>query len=539
MHQIASPSPSLHPLLLFCHPLFLSPASTSFPYPPVWLRSFALSPPLCSECGCGWAPASSSAAYGPSSSSPRSTALDHHRTPPPPINFTLKGMATSTPSVLDTASYPDPDFPFLHPLPPAPPPIPTLPSTLSSYISSHYPRTPSHLTFHSSSRYLIFAVGDDGLGNKILPLVSSFLLALLLNRTFLVHWTGSEAVHNTPMRIDELYRPPKGMQWDVEQVARRSMWAHRALMVTEAAEEKERIFSLLKVFGEKRRVKVEELRQLFDALQLSMKEVDMRTADYGLVKERALCDDWREEYRDTQVLLVYGDQYFVPPLQVNVHYRPIISRLFNDTDIFGPLARWLLRPSTDVEAYIEPFMEKRFTPFTVGLQLRRRERLGLKDSEVQLALRCARDIVAAHRAQPGHLGEAVSFFVASDDNSLRQSVRQQLENVGPVAFTDEFMVREDMTRGLFYAVVDSMLLSHTSAIVVTPSSTFGYISHAYGSLVPWRASLHPATECHRAVSAEPSAHFWQPLMREAQRQCINKTDFPTLMAQEECCPRWG
>ena len=443
----------------------------------------------------------------------------------------------------DTSSSPSsPSDPLSNPhLAPTPPPTPTLSSTLSSYLITHYPPSFSHSLFSPTSRYLVFAVGDDGLGNKLLPLVSAFLLALLTDRTFLVHWTGSEAVHNTPMHIDELYRPPEGMVWEFEEMAKRSLASHREALVRGGGGEEavRRVDALLQVYGERRRVKLAEVRQLFEELRLSLQEVDMRTADYGLVKERALCDDWRAEYRDAQVLVLYGDQYFVPPLQVNAHYRPLISRLFNDTDIYGPLARWLLRPSADVQAYIEPFMRTRFTPFTVGLQLRRRERLGLNNGEVQLALRCARDIVAARRAEPGHLGEVVSFFVASDDNALRQSVRQQLQDVGPVAFTDEFLVREDMTRGLFYAVVDSMLLAHTSALIVTPSSTFGYISHAYGSLVPYRASLYPATECQRAVSAEPSAHFWQPLMREAQRQCINKTLYPTLMAQEECCPRWG
>ena len=420
--------------------------------------------------------------------------------------------------------------------PPSTSPSSPLRAVLDEYVRRHYTAELAARGFESDGRYLVFAVGDDGLGNKVLPLVSAFLLAVLTERTFLVHWTGSEAVHNTPMFIEELFRPPDGMQWGFEDTARLTL--DRALTSTSLNDSaREALRSLRAVYGERRAVRLEQIRALFALLPLSMAEIDLRTADYGPVKESALCDDWRAEYAHVTALLMYGDQYFVPPLQVNSHYRPTIAALFEDTDVFGPLARFLLRPSAAVEAYIGPFMAAHFAPFTIGLQLRRRERLGLKDPEVDLALRCARDIIGRWRAD-GHPDERVAFFVASDDNGLRQALKGRLQDVGAVSFTEEFMLREDMDRGLFYAVVDVLLLSHTSAIVVTPSSTFGYLSHGFGSLVPYRASLMPARQCARAVTAEPSAHFWQPLMREARRQCIDKAQFPTLMAQEECCPRW-
>lgn len=394
-----------------------------------------------------------------------------------------------------------------------------LQSELSLYVSRHYTNDLSVHGMASKGRYLIFAVGDEGLGNKLLPLVSAFFLAFITDRTFFVHWTGSEAVHNTPMFIDELYKPPDGMQWDFEHIARLTLSSGFP-----------RLHELYAAFNSTRVVTLQHIRGLFNELHLSMEEIDMRTADYGMVKERAMCEDWRERYRNTSAILVYGDQYFVPPLQTNHHYRSLVTRWFNDTDIYGPIARWLLRPSNAVNTYITAFMKKHFTPFTVGLQLRRRERLGLRDEEVTLALDCARDIARDHNN--------TSFFVASDDNNLRHSLSERLKDVGPVSFTSEFLPREDMTRGLFFAVVDSLLLAHTRSIIVTPSSTFGYISHAYGSLVPWRAALQPASKCHHAQSAEPSAHFWQPLMREATHMCIDKDEFATLLQQEECCPRW-
>ena len=118
-------------------------------------------------------------------------------------------------------------------------------------------------------------------------------------------------------------------------------------------------------------------------------------------------------------------------------------------------------------------------------------------------------------------------------------VQSRLADVGPVSFTPEFALREDPEKGLFFAVIDFLLLSRCADIISTPSSTYGYISHAYASIIPHRVRLMPNNGWMRPASSEPSAHFWQPLMREATRMCIDKKKFEFLMRQEECCPRWG
>ena len=404
---------------------------------------------------------------------------------------------------------------------------------------------------------LVFSVGDDGLGNKLLPLVSAFLLSLLLDRAFLLHWTGSEAVHNTPMHVEQLFSPPDGLQWSFEAAAKQALTRPGAKADQQRQLERQR---LLELYNAERAVKLEEIRALFRFLPLSFAELDMRTADYGLIKERALCEDWRLLYSNVSALLVQGDQYFVPCLQANPAYRADMSRWFDHRDVYGPLARWLLRPAPPVAAYVEPFVQENFSNYTIGLQLRRRERLGLRDEEVEQALRCAVQLASAYltgspkpteeqqstAALPAVIpapanrlpGRRVSFFIASDDQQLRPRLRTRLAALGHVAFTQEFALREDMSRGLLYAVIDSVLLGRSSDLITTPSSTFGYIAHGYASLVPYRVQLQPRKTWRRPPSSEPSAHFWQPLMREAQRLCIDKADFPELMQQEECCPRW-
>lgn len=410
-----------------------------------------------------------------------------------------------------------------------------LSAALDEFVTRHYF---SHATISNSGRYLIFHVGDDGLGNKLLPLVSAFLLALLMDRTFLLHWTGSEAINNSPMHVDQLFTQPAGMLWGFQEAAlhtieRKSQFG-AAATVSDATRAQ-----LGALFRQPRSVKVEHTRQFLTAFGVDFRDIDFRSADYGMVKEDAMCRNWIAEYANVSALVMYGDQYFVPCLQANAHYQQRMHAWFEGApDIFGPLARWLLRPSAEVAAYLGNFTAAHYAPYTIGMQMRRRERLGLKDPEVESALRCARELAAAHRKTHGARAP-VAFFVASDEAPFRVRLRGRLADVGPVAFTPEFAVREDPEKGLFFAVIDFFLLSRCADIISTPSSTYGYISHAYSSIIPHRVRLMPNDGWMRPASSEPSSHFWQPLMREAKNMCIDKKRFEFLMGQEECCPRWS
>ena len=77
----------------------------------------------------------------------------------------------------------------------------------------------------------------------------------------------------------------------------------------------------------------------------------------------------------------------------------------------------------------------------------------------------------------------------------------------------------------------------------TPHSTFGYVSHGYGSLTPFKVQNEPHVRCDRWSASEPHSHFWGPLFREkAHRPAIASTycmpDHP-LGFQMEGPPRWG
>ena len=403
---------------------------------------------------------------------------------------------------------------------------PALLAHLSSYVARHYS---PNMTLQPDRHYIVFTPTDDGLGNKLLPLVSSFLLALILDRTWLVQWVGTEAVHNSKVHIEEVFRPPDGMDWSWPDIVDRTK---RALNKQDAVGDQHSLFRT-------------ELCDVAVALSLSCSVVDMAGADMGgpghenvVDKVGLSCEDWRSEGRHTASLLVnWGDQYYVPQLQVNAAYRPFITSLFDEDDIFGPLARFLLRPSAAVQSYLSDMQQRFWTGrYVVSMQMRRKERLGLRNQEVDTAVMCAQRLAAEGRAATG---KDVTFFVASDDAALRDSLVSRMLPDGQVVHVANFSIREAQN-GVFFAAVDVLLLSRGDAIVTTPSSTFGYASAGFGSLVPWRVQLSPGRDCSRAVNSEPSSHFFHAMVAYSKSQsfCVDPSQFPHLLQQETCCPRW-
>ena len=402
---------------------------------------------------------------------------------------------------------------------------PELLAYLASYVARHY--SPD-MTLDPTRKYVVFTPTDDGLGNKLLPLISSFFLALLLDRTWLIHWVGTEAINNSKVRVEEIFDAPDGMEWlwsdIVERTKAKGSWHN---LSEDAAGDQHTLF----------RTKLCDVAGQFG---LNCTIIDMAGAGSDPVANKTglSCEDWKTEgAHSTNVFVNWGDQYYVPSVQVNKAYRPLMQSLFNEDDIFGPLARFLLRPSAKVNSYITDMQDRFWTDrYVVSMQIRRRERLGLHDNEVDTAINCAKRLAVAGKAATS---KNVTFFVASDDAGLRDALIDRMKPEGQVVHVSNFTVREEQL-GVFFAAVDIILLSRGDEIITTPSSTFGYSSAGYGSLKPHRVQLTPGRDCVQAVNSEPSSHFWHSMVGYSKKHpmCMDLTQFDHLMKQESCCPRW-
>ena len=477
-----------------------------------------------SSLSAAWLASSDSSAFAASSASaaPASTSSTASLSPSSTTASFLTSLLSSAGSAATGSSGPLQDKTAK----------PALLAHLASYVARHY--SSPDMTLDPSRKYVVFTPTDDGLGNKLLPLLSSFFLALMLDRTWLVHWVGTEAINNSKIRIEEVFQAPDGMHWSWPQIVERSK--------AKAGESNTGNASAIAQVGDQYTLFRTSLCSVAGAFGLSCSELDMGGAgtEHADQKVGLSCEDWRTDthWAADNVIVNWGDQYYVPITQVNAAYRPLMLELFDEDDIFGPLARFLLRPSATIAPYIVDMQQRFWTDrYVVSMQLRRRERLGLRGPEVNTAIKCAKKLAVDGKAATG---KDVTFFVASDDAQLRDDLIQKMRPEGEVVHVANFTVREQQL-GVFFAAIDILLLSRGDAIVTTPSSTFGYSSAGFGSLIPRRVQLSPGTDCDVAVNSEPSSHFFHAMVgysKEHQPYCVDFEKYPHLMAQEGCCPRW-
>lgn len=69
------------------------------------------------------------------------------------------------------------------------------------------------------------------------------------------------------------------------------------------------------------------------------------------------------------MLFIFSDQYFLPALQHNPRYKSILRDWFG-TDLFGTLARYLLRPKEYlVQQAVSFYKENLQSSYSLGLQV--------------------------------------------------------------------------------------------------------------------------------------------------------------------------
>jgi hypothetical protein len=179
-------------------------------------------------------------------------------------------------------------------------------------------------------RYLVFKPESSGLGNRVTSMSSAFLLALLLNRIFLVHWQSPSPM-STQLVSNTLELDP---------------------------------------------------RPLMPALsRLSSERIN-----WQLDQNTPLCANLAESLQ--QVVYMSGTgQHFACFLANNEHFREEVNRLFSPSSdrpflsreglagpshgqIFAPLERYLVRPITELQRRIIALTQHFEGNFVVGMQVR-------------------------------------------------------------------------------------------------------------------------------------------------------------------------
>lgn len=220
----------------------------------------------------------------------------------------------------------------------------------------------------------------------------------------------------------------------------------------------------------------------------------------------------------------YDNDYLVPLLLSNPHYRGFFDQYFPDREIFHPMSGFLFNLHPRQEAAAQAFRAANFGAFTVGLQIRTQKPLGPGLADPAVSHYCA--LARALQLKEGHADDRVRFFVATDSKEAVEAVRRALGSERVVSTNGEGAKEATGTQAgnpgtEESAVLDMRLLSMTDALLVTSASSFGYVAAAWGGILP----IHVL---HRAKTPSMlNPYFFTPLDTEpcywgAHRYFIDK-----------------
>lgn len=183
----------------------------------------------------------------------------------------------------------------------------------------------------------------------------------------------------------------------------------------------------------------------------------------------------------------YDNDYLVPLLLSNPHYRGFFHQYFPGHEIFHPLSRFLFNLHPRHEAAAQNFRSAKFGGFTVGLQIRTQKPLGPGLAGPAVSHYCA--LARAVQLKRGLRDDQVRFFIATDSEEALEAVRRALGRERVVSTNGGGAMGAKGTQAgnpgtEESAVLDMRLLSLSDALVVTSASSFGYVAAAWGGVVP-------------------------------------------------------
>eukprot|EP00698_Gefionella_okellyi_P017747 TRINITY_DN5233_c0_g1_i1.p1 TRINITY_DN5233_c0_g1~~TRINITY_DN5233_c0_g1_i1.p1 ORF type:complete len:419 (-),score=60.95 TRINITY_DN5233_c0_g1_i1:483-1739(-) len=218
----------------------------------------------------------------------------------------------------------------------------TLQQAIERYSRIHQEQLDAFARDGSGRFVIIWPFG--GLGNRLLPSITGFLLSLLTDRALLVNWKPRESSKPLGEMFDMKY-----FNWDLQSFP--------------------------------------AILQRFDEPYCKSNPPDVDYIGEGddifsPSREMYSCKDFRTLWRK-QVVSQTACQYILPLLLANEHIQAVLEawgiQAAAPGDTFGRLAEYLLQPAKPIADVVESFMSRKFTAATViGAQVRMKN-IGVKD----------------------------------------------------------------------------------------------------------------------------------------------------------------
>jgi len=350
--------------------------------------------------------------------------------------------------------------------------------------------------YQSTQKYLVYLCNNRlGLGNKFLGLISSFILAVLTNRAFVMDWT-LEPPYTEIFQFQNIPSPDP---------------------------------------------LVPQLRKLY--FTPSAYWLSFTTHSLDIPIEVALCEDLTNLTH--HLLVVTSWNYFVPLLQQNPHYRDKLRQWFGD-DLFGSVFRFLIKPSAALQPRIDEMMNqfhiwRQQGKLISGVQLRQGEPLKgdrfISEDAEQTMFKCIKYISDSKSEKNGTI-----YVIATDNRFARNSAVEALGTNATFFMIPEDLVVIDpwrkthsLSKATLTAVVqgaflEMWMLGEVDELIVTSYSTFGYVASGRVSRVPltviytFYSLIQASPVCVRLAHSQPLCHFCHSNRRAIVKSRCYTTD---------------
>jgi len=302
----------------------------------------------------------------------------------------------------------------------------------------------------AGTRGLISYRPSAELGNQIMGSVSAFLTAVLTDRYFEVQ---RSTYHSSQSIWDQIFNTSApGFEFDSEK----------------AQNECSAVYN----FGEQ------------SAMFFRNKESPNDNAAFPF--NELACSDLSEYFnKEGQLSKVefFVNQYFVPLLVQNPHYKSTLYEAFGD-NIFNSIGRFLLRPSNDVANIVDTFRRENFDgKFVIGIHVRLAWSQTLTELE-QMHLYWEAALEIERQCSMGPDQEAV-WYVAGDRDTVRDAMVDygKKNNKKIVMFKSVFSTTDIIER-MSVALIDILLLAEADKLVTSSWSTYSYWAVGLAGIPP-------------------------------------------------------
>ncbi|WCJ39209.1 fucosyltransferase 1 [Euphorbia peplus] len=350
----------------------------------------------------------------------------------------------------------------------------------------------SHKSDSSVCKYVIWRP-VNGLGNRMISMVSSFLYALLTNRVFLVYNGKDMADLFCEPFPDTSWLLP--MDFPLKYQIRRS--------------EKDSMN------------KLSESKRSF--LHLTLQKRD------SLNKRDFFCDQGQDRLRKVSWLVLLSEQYFAPSFFMMPSFETEVTRLFpNKETVFHHLGRYLFSPSNHVwQQLITKFFDANLAKADerIGFQIRvfhanaknfniTMDQILSCNSKAKLLPELLDSVASYSKSRKSSKAVLVTSLYSEFYKNLSDMYLGKPTVTGEVVSVyqpshEGYQHRGDNVHNM-KAWAEMYLLSLCDLLVTSSWSTFGYVAQGLGGLKPWilhhrgKGTYRP---CKRAGSMEPCFHY--------------------------------